>query len=168
MGCFDESYFMFAEDLDLCWRAQLAGYKIVVNENARIYHASGGSISGGVVRSSNYETNTRRVFLREKNTIRTLIKNYDFSNLIKIVPFYVALLFFETIFWSCILKPNISKNIFKAIFWNLKMLPNTFKQRAVVQNQRKIEDDELVMKILDGYCKIRVFRNVGVPSFVGN
>ncbi len=168
MGFFDESYFMFAEDLDLCWRSRLAGYKIIVNENARIYHASGGSISGGVIKSSSYKTNAQRVFLREKNTVRTLIKNYDFSNLIKIVPFYVALLFFETIFWSCILKPNISKNIFKAIFWNLKMLPDTFKQRAVVQNLRKIKDDELVMKMLDGYCKLRVFRTVGVPSFVGN
>jgi hypothetical protein len=168
MGFFDESYFMFAEDLDLCWRSMLAGYKIIVNENARIYHASGGSISGGVIKSSSYATNSQRVFLREKNTVRTLIKNYDFSNLVKIVPFYFALLFFETIFWLCILKPDVSKNIFKAIFWNLKMLPNTFKQRAVVQNLRKIKDDELVMKMIDGYCKLRVFRTVGVPSFVGN
>jgi GT2 family glycosyltransferase len=168
IGIFDESYFMFAEDLDLCWRSWLAGYKIIVNENARIYHASGGSISGGIIKSSIYKTTAKRVFLREKNTLRTLIKNYDFSNLIKFVPFYVALLFFEIIFWSCILKPDISTNIFKAIFWNLKMLPNTFKQRAVVQNLRKIKDDELVMKMLDGYCKLRVFRTVGVPSFVGN
>ena len=51
MALFDEKYFMFAEDLDLCWRAQLAGYKIMVNENAKIYHASGGSISGGVIKS---------------------------------------------------------------------------------------------------------------------
>ncbi|HLN89880.1 MAG TPA: glycosyltransferase family 2 protein, partial [Candidatus Binatia bacterium] len=28
VGVFDNEYFMFAEDLDLCWRAQLAGYKI--------------------------------------------------------------------------------------------------------------------------------------------
>ena len=63
---------MFAEDLDLCWRAQLAGYKIIVNENAKIYHASGGSISGGVIKESSYKTNAQRVFLREKNTIRTL------------------------------------------------------------------------------------------------
>ncbi len=168
IGFFDESYFMFAEDLDLCWRSWLASYKIIVNENARIYHESGGSIPGGTIKSSSYKTSAQRVFLREKNTVRTLMKNYDSSNLIKIVPFYVALLFFETIFWLCILKPDISKNIFKAIFWNLKMLPDTFKQRAVLQNLRKIKDDELVMKMLDGYCKLRVFRTVGVPSFVGN
>jgi GT2 family glycosyltransferase len=168
IGFFDESYFMFAEDLDLCWRSMLAGYKIIVNENARIYHASGGSISGGIIKSSSYTTSAQRVFLREKNTVRTLLKNYDFSNLIKFVPFYVALLFFETIFWVFILKPDVSKNIFKAIFWNLKILPDTFKQRAVVQNLRKIKDDELVMKMLDGYCKLRVFGTVGVPIFVGN
>ena len=166
IGSFDESYFMFAEDLDLCWRSWLAGYKIIMNENARIYHASGGSISGGIIKSSIYKTTAQRVFLRERNTIRTLIKNYDFSNLIKFVPFYVTLLFFEAIFWFCILKPNVAKNIFKAILWNLKILPDTIKQRSIVQNLRKIRDDELVLKMLNGYCKLSVFRTVGVPSFV--
>jgi len=59
MGFFDESYFMFAEDLDICWRSILTGYKIIVNENAKIYHASGGSISGGVVKSSSYRTKSQ-------------------------------------------------------------------------------------------------------------
>ena len=98
MGFFDEDYFMFAEDLDFCWRSRLAGYKIIVNENARIYHASGGSISGGVIKSSSYKTNAQRVFLREKNTIRTLIKNYDFSNLIKNCSFLCRVAFFRDYF----------------------------------------------------------------------
>lgn len=63
IGFFDEKYFMFAEDLDLCWRVQLAGYKITVNETAKIYHASGASILGGVIKTSSYETNVRRIFL---------------------------------------------------------------------------------------------------------
>ena len=168
IGLFDKKYFMFAEDLDFCWRAQLAGHKIILNKNAKIYHASGGSISGGVIKASSYKTSAKRVFLRERNTIRTLIKNYDLSNLIKIVPFYIALLVFETIFWSIILKPETSKNILKAIFWNLKILPDTIKQRTTVQNLRRTKDDELVAKMLSGYCKLSVFRTVGVPSFTGN
>lgn len=168
IGLFDEKYFMFAEDLDFCWRAQLAGYKIILNENAKIYHASGGTISGGVIKTSSYKTSAKRVFLRERNTIRTLIKNYNFSNLIKFVPFYVTLLFSETIFWLFVLKPETSKNIIKAIFWNLKILPDTFKQRTTVQNLRRIKDDELVAKMLSGYCKLSVFRAVGLPSFTRN
>ena len=28
LGGFDERYFMYCEDVDLCWRAQLAGYSL--------------------------------------------------------------------------------------------------------------------------------------------
>jgi GT2 family glycosyltransferase len=165
IGSFDEKYFMFAEDLDLCWRAQLAGCKIAVNDDAIIFHASGGSISGGVVKELNYKTNVQRIFLREKNTLRTLIKNYDTFNMIKTVPFYVSLVLFESIFWISVLKPNTSRNILKAIFWNIKVLPDTFKQRARVQSIRQINDDEITKKMVSGYHKLSIFRTVGIPDF---
>jgi GT2 family glycosyltransferase len=166
VGYFDESYFMFAEDFDLCWRAQLAGYKIVVNEKTRIYHASGGSISGGVVKSSSYETNVKRIFFREKNTLSTLIKNYDTANLTRVVPFYVVLLLFESIFWSSILKPNTSKNILKAIFWNIENLPCTLHKRVLVQKMRKIRDKEILERMLRGYCKLNIFHTIGIPHVI--
>jgi GT2 family glycosyltransferase len=165
IGYFDDEYFMFAEDLDLCWRAQLAGYKVVVNKESRIYHASGGSISGGVAKTKHYSTDVRRIFLREKNTIRTLIKNYDSYDMIQIVSFYVTLLIFESMFWFCILKPETAKNILKAIFWNIKFLPNTFQQRVLVQRLRKVKDREIVKKMMKGYNKLSIFKTVGVPSF---
>jgi GT2 family glycosyltransferase len=165
IGSFDEKYFMFAEDLDLCWRAQLAGCKIAVNDHAKIYHASGGSISGGVVKESAYKTNIQRIFLREKNTLRTLIKNYGILCVVKTVPFYVSLLLFESIFWVSLLKSGVSRNVLKAIFWNIKVLPDTFQQRAHVQSLRRIKDSEINKKMVRGYCKFSIFRAVGVPDF---
>ena len=165
IGSFDEKYFMFAEDLDLCWRAQLAGRKIAVNDHAKIFHASGGSISGGVVKELSYKTSVQRIFLREKNTLRTLIKNYGTFNMIKTVPFYVSLVLFESIFWVSVLKPITSKNILKAIFWNIKVLPDTFKQRARVQSIRRIDDREITKKMVSGYYKLSIFRTIGVPDF---
>jgi GT2 family glycosyltransferase len=166
IGLFDEKYFMFAEDLDFCWRGRLSGYKIIVVEAAKIYHASGGSISGGVIKGATYKTNVKRIFLREKNTIRTLIKNYEPSSIIKVIPFYMALLLFESIFWLCLLKPNITKNILKAIWWNIKYLPDTIRQRVIVQSLRKISDKEIAAIMLPGYCKLSIFQSVGVPSLV--
>ncbi|HLN88608.1 MAG TPA: hypothetical protein VK253_00925, partial [Candidatus Binatia bacterium] len=168
IGVFDNEYFMFAEDLDLCWRAQLAGYKIIVNKASRIYHASGGSIVGGVSKSGYYKTDVRRIFLREKNTLRTLIKNYDTPNMFKIVPLYTALQVFESMFWFLIRKPRTGENILNAILWNLKALPDTLLQRTVVQSLRKVGDHEITRNMKPGYLKISVFGAVGVPDFVNS
>ena len=166
VGAFDRDYFMFAEDLDLCWRAQLAGYQVVVNKASRIYHASGGSMVGGVAKSTHYTTDVRRIFLREKNTLRTLIKNYDTSNMLKTVSLYVSLQIFESTFWFLIHKPQTGKNILRAIVWNLKVLPDTMRRRTVIQGLRKVGDREITGKMARGYHKLSLFRTVGVPEFV--
>ncbi len=41
VGGFDERYFMFAEDMDLCWRIQAAGWRVAVVPEASITHIEG-------------------------------------------------------------------------------------------------------------------------------
>ncbi len=41
LGGFDESYFMFAEDMDLCWRAHRAGWGVGVEPSAVVTHTEG-------------------------------------------------------------------------------------------------------------------------------
>lgn len=41
LGGFDEAYFMYAEDVDLCWRAGRAGWKVAFEPAARVIHAQG-------------------------------------------------------------------------------------------------------------------------------
>ncbi len=167
IGAFDDSYFMFVEDLDLCWRAQLAGYRLKVVFPAKIYHAGGGSLPGGVVKGSTYRTNVKRIFFREKNTLRTLIKNYSLTNVVTRVPFYVGLLSVEAFFWFSINKPATSKMILKAIMWNVKHLPETMHRRVEVQTARKVSDSEIQKRMIKGYGKLAIFRSVGVPEFAG-
>jgi N-acetylglucosaminyl-diphospho-decaprenol L-rhamnosyltransferase len=38
---FDEGYFMYAEDVDLCWRARRAGWEVAFEPAARVVHAQG-------------------------------------------------------------------------------------------------------------------------------
>lgn len=45
LGGFDEAYFMFAEDMDLCWRARQAGWGIGVQPAAVVTHVEGVSRS---------------------------------------------------------------------------------------------------------------------------
>jgi N-acetylglucosaminyl-diphospho-decaprenol L-rhamnosyltransferase len=41
LGGFDESYFMFAEDMDLCWRAHRAGWGVGFEPAAEVTHVQG-------------------------------------------------------------------------------------------------------------------------------
>ena len=43
IGGFDERYFMYAEDVDLCWRARRAGWSVVYEPAARVIHVQGAS-----------------------------------------------------------------------------------------------------------------------------
>jgi N-acetylglucosaminyl-diphospho-decaprenol L-rhamnosyltransferase len=43
VGGFDEGYFMYVEDVDLCWRLGLAGWRIGYEPGARVVHALAGS-----------------------------------------------------------------------------------------------------------------------------
>ena len=41
VGGFDEAYFMYVEDVDLCWRVQRAGWSVAFEPEARVVHAQG-------------------------------------------------------------------------------------------------------------------------------
>jgi len=43
LGGFDERYFMFAEDVDLCWRAWKSGWTVAFEPAARVVHIRGAS-----------------------------------------------------------------------------------------------------------------------------
>jgi GT2 family glycosyltransferase len=65
IGAFDEDLFMYCEDVDLNWRAQLAGYKCVFAPDAVVYHHLSAT-GGGEIAS----------FYTGRNTLWVLVKNY--------------------------------------------------------------------------------------------
>jgi GT2 family glycosyltransferase len=65
IGLLDEDLFMYCEDVDLNWRAQLAGYKCVFAPQAIVYHHLSAT-GGGEIAS----------FYTGRNTLWVLAKNY--------------------------------------------------------------------------------------------
>ena len=54
LGGFDEKFFMYFEDVDLCKRIKESGYKILVNPRASLTHLCGKSLSGFSKRKAYY------------------------------------------------------------------------------------------------------------------
>ena len=44
MKGFDEYFFAHQEEIDLCWRMQLAGYKLYCCPSSVVYHVGGGTL----------------------------------------------------------------------------------------------------------------------------
>lgn len=44
VGIIDEDYFVYWDDIDLCYRLKSAGYKVVANSNSMVWHKGGGTV----------------------------------------------------------------------------------------------------------------------------
>jgi GT2 family glycosyltransferase len=73
IGLFDEDLFMYLEDVDLNWRAQLAGYKAVFAPQAVVYHHL--SATGGGVLAS-YYTGRNTIWVLAKNLPGPIFRRY--------------------------------------------------------------------------------------------
>lgn len=97
VGGFDPTFFMYVEDVDLCWRARLAGDEVYYVPTAVVVHdwhgdlaaaakagAGGGAAGGGAAAEGEAviaEREGRRRFLVERNRLQTVVKNYGLRNL---------------------------------------------------------------------------------------
>lgn len=73
IGLFDEDLFMYLEDVDLNWRAQLAGYQAVFAPKAAVYHHLSAT-GGGVIAS--YFTGRNTLFVLAKNIPGSIFRRY--------------------------------------------------------------------------------------------
>ena len=65
-GGLDPEFFAHMEEIDLCWRIRLAGWKIAIVPTAVVYHLGGGSLPA---------ENPRKTYLNFRNNLLMLHKN---------------------------------------------------------------------------------------------
>ena len=165
LGGFDPLYFMFHEDVDLCWRARLLGYKVVAIPDAIIYHFAGGSAGGGEMNNGKYKSSYLRRYYHERNNVRTILKNYQIKTLLFIFPLYFLLNLLEIFIFLFTFKFKIILLYLKAYIWNLVNFGDTLKERRKIQRIRTISDLELMKNMYFRSGKIIAFLKVGIPEF---
>lgn len=82
-GGFDDDYFAFFEDVDLGWRLNVMGLKTLLAPKARVLHKHHGTAVAMPA--------SLRTFLLERNSLMSVIKNYDDINLGKILPWAITM-----------------------------------------------------------------------------
>lgn len=139
LGGFDESYFAYVEDLDLCWRAWICGFKVVYVPESIVFHKEGESFGKGI--------NPVKLYYMQKNRLSTVIKNLGKSNLIfKFIPIF----FIYEIITVCIYIKNREIDNLRSIITGtidvIKLRKELLLKREKIQNRRIINDGNLYKK----------------------
>lgn len=102
-GGFDGRFFAHMEEIDLCWRLNSRGYKIVCIPQSVVYHLGGGTLSKG---------NPRKTYLNFRNNLLMLYKNLPENELKRIMRIRAWLDRLAAV--SFLLKGSV--NEFRAVF----------------------------------------------------
>lgn len=90
IGCFDEEFFAYLEDVDLNMRAVRAGYKCCYIPEAVVYHV------GSATTGSKF--NRLTIKLTTRNNIFVICKNYTWTMFLKFLPSLLVYQFFWFLF----------------------------------------------------------------------
>jgi len=139
VGLFDEDFFMYYEDLDLCWRARYLNWKILYNPNSVVRHYHSGSSK---------EWSPLFTFYVLRNRLLTLLKNAPFKMVIKYwVKYYLSIPYLIVRFFKNLLLKGKIENMLKirlkvALSLLLK-LPCQLIKRLKIQRTKKIDFKEI-------------------------
>ena len=131
IGGLDENMFMYAEELDFCWRNNLSGGKVIFAPKSKVYHLGSYSIKKEKI-------GYKKDFFIHRNHLYTFFKNYSASSILKI---FIPLFFLEI--GAGIFEPRRIAIISKSFFWVLFNIPLIIKKRNEIKKIRKISDEEL-------------------------
>jgi GT2 family glycosyltransferase len=133
----DSKMKVFADDLDLCWRARVAGWAVRVEPRARARHAI--ALATGQRKTRYSQT---RYYIR-RNRLRAVAKSASGIRLVVLLPQFVLLFVAEMLGFILLRQPGEILNLLRALGWNVVAAPQTLSERARVQRSRKVPDYKL-------------------------
>ncbi len=110
---FDESFFAHMEEIDFCWRAKLAGYKVWVFTDSVIFHVGGGTLPNN---------SPRKLYLNYRNNLLMMYKNLPLYRLHITLFVRMVLDGVSAVMYLASGKANFFKAVIKAHFHFWKMV----------------------------------------------
>jgi GT2 family glycosyltransferase len=135
IGPFDERFAGHHDDLDFCWRARLAGFRVLMTPLAQARHrdaARKGERSGEGARSSRY--------FAERAALASMLKDYGVLTLLWLLPVYAVLGVARIAFLLVARRFEDAFDQLSAWGWNIVHLPGTLRRRLRAQSVRSVRD----------------------------
>ena len=148
LGGFDPVMQVYGEDLDLSWRAQVAGARVVVAPGARVRHleamSAGLRSPGGGPPPSGLAALRRRARpLQLRHRLRAVLKGYSTWHLVRVLPQVALLAVAEVVFGLLSGHTATARDTAKAWTWNLRHLSDVRTARRAVRRSRRVPDADV-------------------------
>lgn len=138
-GGFDEDYFLYCEDVDVCLRVLLRGYTGLYVPEPKAFHVRGGTVGSS--------QDLPRFFL-VRNALITLLKDLPASVLLRSLP-KIALYHWGQL--SSARRDGYARRVLRAYASFLRTIPATLRKRRAVQRGRAIEPAALASELRTDY-----------------
>lgn len=140
IGMFDEDFFIYMEETDLCWRIWLSGSQVAYVPRSIVYHAFGQTFK---------LLSPRTKFLAKyhgtKNYITTILKNAGSSSLVRIISIHL-LCWIGIMLWHFGRKRVTEGTwILSAIIYNLQNFRSIWRKRMITQHLVRMVADKAIM-----------------------
>ncbi|MDQ4149629.1 MAG: glycosyltransferase family 2 protein, partial [Actinomycetota bacterium] len=132
-GLWDGAYFAFGEDLDLCLRSRLAGFKVMVQPAARFRHVA--ALSNGLRRSP-----VPPRLLRRRNQLRTITKNFHLFRILPLLAVCVVVGGLRMLLLVAFRRFDDGADYARALAHFVRTLPDVLRRRRAVQKRRVVPD----------------------------
>jgi hypothetical protein len=132
VGLQDETFWAQMEEIDLCWRIRLAGYKVMSVPSSVVYHLGAGAIM------------PEKFYLKSRNNLITIIKNYSGRNLVRFLPLRMVQDSFSFIYYLIKKERARSMSIIRAYVWLLRNFHLALSRRHAAQRIRRAGDKEII------------------------
>jgi GT2 family glycosyltransferase len=135
-GLFDERLTGDHDDLDLCWRVRIAGFRVLMTPLAQARHR------GASARGERREPRRRRtaLYYAERAALAAMLKNYGVVSLLWLLPLHVVTSVARLLFLALSRRFEDAYEILSAWTWNLVHLPSTIGRRVRAQSVRTVRD----------------------------
>jgi GT2 family glycosyltransferase len=157
LGGFDAGIVAMGEDLDLSWRSQVAGSRVVVAPEARVRHrevVASGLEPISVVIGDDSDRPPTMQDLQRRHELRTILKCYGWFHLLRVLP-QAALLAVGEIVVALIARDRPrARAVAGAWRWNLRHLGDLRQLRHQLNAHRLFPDSEVRRLQLRGSARL--------------
>lgn len=134
-GLPDERLASHHDDLDFCWRARLAGFRVLMTPLAQARHRAA-SLTGE--REEKRHRSSR--YYAERAALASMLKNYGILNLLWLLPLYALLGAGRLALLTLSRRFEDAFELIAAWGWNVAHLPGTLRRRVRAQSVRTVPD----------------------------